>query len=142
MFKLKKSTLLIQNLKEACDILKLQFLKPELDVKTRWNSTLYMLRKYVKMAEALEFMAIKESKIKELILQPEQKTELHNLIQLLEHLEYSTTILCSASSPKITDVNLIYKALEALIREYCSNGPSERIKKVANHMNDQMKKVN
>jgi hypothetical protein len=49
---------------------------------------------YVKMAEALVFMAIKESKIKELILQPEQKTEIHNPIQLLEHLEYSTTILC------------------------------------------------
>ena len=41
IFKLKKSKLLKQNLKEACDILKLQFLKPELDVKTRWNSTLY-----------------------------------------------------------------------------------------------------
>lgn len=141
MYKLKKSTFLTQNLKEACEILKLEHFKPQLDVKTRWNSTLYMLQKYLKMAEPLEFIAIKESKIRELLLQPGEKVELKYLIQLLEHLEYSTTILCSTQTPRITDVNLIYKALEAVLEEYCSNGPSERVKTVAFHMHDQMKKV-
>ncbi len=97
-----------------------------------------MLQNYEKMAEPLEFMAIKEFKDKDLILKPEQKTEPNILIKLLENLEYSNTVLFSSTSPKIADINLIYKALEALIRDYCSNGPSERIKTLAFQMNEQM----
>ena len=45
MSKIKGSMVLCDELKELCKMQKLDYLKPELDIVTRWNSTYYMLNK-------------------------------------------------------------------------------------------------
>ena len=36
----------------------LQYLKPKLDIVTRWNSTYYMLQKLIKMDPALKLLVV------------------------------------------------------------------------------------
>ncbi|GBB87003.1 hypothetical protein RclHR1_13460004 [Rhizophagus clarus] len=43
MSKIKNSVLLCDELRELCVIEKLEYLQPEIDIETRWNSTYYML---------------------------------------------------------------------------------------------------
>ncbi|GBB94536.1 hypothetical protein RclHR1_23770001 [Rhizophagus clarus] len=43
MSKIKNSVLLCDELRELCVIEKLEYLRPEIDIETRWNSTYYML---------------------------------------------------------------------------------------------------
>ena len=63
MTKIKKSVLLCNDLRKLCNIEKLQYLRPEIDVKTRWNSTFYMLQKLQRMETALKMLAIKHEDI-------------------------------------------------------------------------------
>jgi hypothetical protein len=67
MTKIKKSVLLCDDLRELCNIEKLQYLRPEIDVKTRWNSTFYMLQKLQRMETALKMLAIKHENIRNLM---------------------------------------------------------------------------
>ena len=46
---------------------KLKYLRPEIDVETRWNSTFYMLLKLKRMETALKMLAIKHEDIRSLM---------------------------------------------------------------------------
>ncbi|GBB99334.1 hypothetical protein RclHR1_34900001, partial [Rhizophagus clarus] len=59
MAKIKNSVLLCDDLRELCIMEKLEYLRPEIDVETRWNSTYYMLCKLQQMETALKMLAIK-----------------------------------------------------------------------------------
>ena len=56
MSKIKISIKLCDDLRALCSIKGLQYLKPELDVVTRWNSTYHMLQKLNKMDTALKLL--------------------------------------------------------------------------------------
>ena len=44
----------------------LEYLNPEIDVVTRWNSTFYMLQKLIRMDSALKLLVIDHNNINEL----------------------------------------------------------------------------
>ena len=67
MSKIKGSTVLCDELKELCNVQKLDYLKPELDIVTRWNSTYYMLKKMSQMQPALRMLAINHNEIQNLM---------------------------------------------------------------------------
>ena len=54
---IKTSSSVNNALKALCNIKNLKYLAPELDIKTRWNSTYYMLNKWKKMEPALNLLA-------------------------------------------------------------------------------------
>ena len=70
MVKIKNSVLLCDDLYELCTIEKLEYLWPELDIETRWNSTYYMLCKYQQMELALKMLAIKHENVQSLMPTP------------------------------------------------------------------------
>ena len=49
MTKVKNSVKYCDELRTLCNMKNLQYIKPELDIVTRWNSTYYMLQKLIKM---------------------------------------------------------------------------------------------
>jgi hypothetical protein len=67
MIKIKNSVLLCDGLRELCSIEKLEYLRPEVDIETRWNSTYYMLCKFQRMEVALKMLAIKHESVRDLI---------------------------------------------------------------------------
>ena len=54
---LRASSTTNAELKVLCDIKNIKYLAPELDIKTRWNSTYYMLDKWQKMEPAINMLA-------------------------------------------------------------------------------------
>ena len=67
MVKIKNSVLLCDDLRELCAIEKLEYLRPEVDIETRWNSTYYMLCKLQRIETALKMLAIKHENLRDLI---------------------------------------------------------------------------
>ena len=63
MAKIKISIRFCDNLRRLCELKEIPYLKPELDIETRWNSTFYMLQKIQKMEMALNLLAADHSSI-------------------------------------------------------------------------------
>lgn len=67
MSKIKNSVLLCDDLRELCTMEKLEYLRPEIDVETRWNSTYFMLYKLQRIETALQMLAIKHTSVRDLM---------------------------------------------------------------------------
>jgi hypothetical protein len=76
MSKIKNSVLLCDELRELCVIEKLEYLRPEIDIETRWNSTYYMLCKLQRMETALKMLAAKHDSVRELMPDAEAWTKI------------------------------------------------------------------
>ncbi len=53
--KIRHSTVLCDALRSYCKVIKKDYLKPDLDIATRWNSIFLMLEKFKRMREELDF---------------------------------------------------------------------------------------
>jgi hypothetical protein len=67
MNKIKHSIVISDQLKNLCLYAKITYLRPELDCKTRWNSTFNMLRKLEKMWRGLQLLAVENKEIQNLM---------------------------------------------------------------------------
>ncbi|CAB4403499.1 unnamed protein product [Rhizophagus irregularis] len=65
--KIKNSVLLCDDLHELCIMEKLKYLRPEIDIETRWNSTYYILYKLQRMETVLQMLAIKHENVRDLM---------------------------------------------------------------------------
>jgi hypothetical protein len=66
MSKIRSSVNLCDDLRALCAMKELEYLNPEIDVVTRWNSTFYMLQKLIRMDSALKLLVIDHNNINEL----------------------------------------------------------------------------
>jgi BED zinc finger len=67
MKKIKNSVILTDELKNLCKYANVKFLGPELDIKTRWNSTYNMLKKLEKMWSGLQMLAVQNREVQTLL---------------------------------------------------------------------------
>ena len=67
MSKIKHSIVISDQLKNLCLYAKITYLRPELDCKTRWNSTYNMLRKLEKMWRGLQLLVVENREIQNLM---------------------------------------------------------------------------
>src|SRR6266496_4662276 len=63
--KIKNSTRLCDLLRSFCNLKNINYLKPILDVETRWNSCYYMLKCFIKLEPALILLAADNDSINE-----------------------------------------------------------------------------
>lgn len=63
---IKKSTRISNTLKQFCELKKIKYLKPILDVEVRWNSTFYMLKRFEELEPALVLLAADDGTVKSL----------------------------------------------------------------------------
>jgi hypothetical protein len=61
---IKKSSCINNALKQFCELKKIRYLKPILDVEIRWNSTYYMLKHVEELEPALVLLAADDEAIK------------------------------------------------------------------------------
>ncbi|CAG8820860.1 24479_t:CDS:2, partial [Cetraspora pellucida] len=112
MLKIKHSTLLCTELEGLCEIKKIKYLKPEIDIDIRWNSTHDMLKKYEKMEVALLLLSTTCPAIKELLPNDDDKKQIQDTLLLLEPLKVTTEYLSSASYPTLADVRFYFNEIQ------------------------------
>jgi len=61
---IKKSTRIGNSLKLLCELKKIKYLRPILDVEIRWNSTYYMLQRFMELKPALNLLSVDNELIK------------------------------------------------------------------------------
>ncbi|GBC34618.2 zinc finger BED domain-containing protein RICESLEEPER 2-like [Rhizophagus irregularis DAOM 181602=DAOM 197198] len=82
---------------------KLEYLQPEIDIETRWNSTYYMLCKLQRMETALKMLAAKHDSETVIVLEP---------------LERATKNLSGSLYPTIADVRFYFNEIRDHLK-YC-----------------------
>ena len=60
---IKNSTCLCDSLRAFCALKNVKYLKPILDVETRWNSTFYMLKRFKELEPVLALLAADDRSI-------------------------------------------------------------------------------
>jgi len=63
MIMIKNSTRLCDSLRAFCSLKKVKYLKPILDVETRWNSTYYMIKRFKELEPILVLLAANDYSI-------------------------------------------------------------------------------
>src|SRR3990170_2703125 len=87
MVKIKNSTQICDELRLLCDIKKIKYLKPLLDVKTRWNSTYYMLKRLEQLQPALVLLSADNQSINDLYPSGNDWKTIKDTLKVLEPLE-------------------------------------------------------
>ena len=62
--KIRYSTILCDALRSYCKIIKKDYLKPDFDVATRWNSIFLILEKFKRMCEEFDFLVCSNKYLK------------------------------------------------------------------------------
>ena len=119
--KIRHSTLLCDSIRNFCTIIKKNYLKLEIDVCTRWNSTFLMLEKLVRMREELDFLVCSNKQLTNDYLKDEEWIQVQSIITLLEPMYKATKILSSSSYPTIGDVRLTFAGILQHIDLYKNN---------------------
>jgi hypothetical protein len=63
---LRSSLPMLNSLQILCEMKRINYLAPELDCKTRWNTCYYMLKKFVHLLPALNLLRIDNTRVNEL----------------------------------------------------------------------------
>ncbi|GBC43795.1 zinc finger BED domain-containing protein RICESLEEPER 2-like [Rhizophagus irregularis DAOM 181602=DAOM 197198] len=108
MNKIKHSIVISDQLKNLCSYAKITYLRPELDCKTRWNSTFNMLRKLEKMWRGLQLLAVENKEIQNLMPTNNEWKIIKDTLTVLEPLEKATVYLSAARYPTIADVRFVF----------------------------------
>jgi hypothetical protein len=118
MVKIKDSTLLYNKLRTFCDLKEIKRLKPVLNVKTRWNSTYYMLERLIQLEPALVLLAADNDSIKELYPDENDWIAIRDTLLVLEPLEKATQHLSASSYPTMGDVRFVFESIQIHLDEY------------------------
>src|SRR6266511_391308 len=63
---LRSSLPMLDSLQTLCEMKRINYLTPELDCKTRWNTCFYMLKKFVHLLPALNLLRVDNRRVNEL----------------------------------------------------------------------------
>ncbi|GES85576.1 zinc finger BED domain-containing protein RICESLEEPER 2-like [Rhizophagus clarus] len=118
---IKKSTRINNALKQFCELKKIHHLKPILDIEIRWNSTYYMLKRFVELEPALNLLAADDELIKSLCPINSEWTAIKDTISLLEPLEKATRYLSGISYPTMREVRLVYIGIQSHLKRFEEN---------------------
>ena len=116
-----------------------------IDVPTRWNSTLYMLRRLVEQAPALMALAndpglskTAASTLKNCVFSFEELNLVESLVQLLDPFEKATQIVCADKTPTIHKVLPLAMKLVKVVAH--QEDDHSVVKKVKSKMQEQIGK--
>jgi hypothetical protein len=119
VIKIKDSTRLCDELRNLCDLKRINYLKPILDVKTHWNSTYYMLKRLEQIKPALVLLSADNRSIRDLYPSENDWIIIKDIILILEPLEKATKHLSASSYPTMGDVRFVFESIQMHLDE-CS----------------------
>ena len=137
---LRKSTSLIQELKNYCKENGIKYKRPIGDNCTRWNSTYYMLERAQYLLPAISYLTMKNKELREYSLDFSEKKYLGLIIEFLKTLEESTTAVEFKNEPTISTSTLILKGLRNVFikNEKCEYSYISRLSKSMLEKSDEL----
>src|SRR6266511_4929301 len=102
--KIRHSTILCDALCSYCKVIKKDYLKPDLNIATRWNSIFLMLEKFKRMRKELDFLVYSNKHLETAYLNDDEWKQVRSMIILLELMYKATKILSSSSYPTVSDI--------------------------------------
>lgn len=100
--KIRKSTQLRQKLNKICIMYKVKYLVPIVDVKTRWNSSHYMIKRSEYLKIPLQHLCINEKSLNHLRITTSDWCELEKLKAVLVKFDRATKLISMARHPTIS----------------------------------------
>ncbi|CAB4440466.1 unnamed protein product [Rhizophagus irregularis] len=113
MKSIKNSTRLCDELRLLCNLKNIKYLKPLIDIVTRWNLTFYMLRRLEVLEPALVLLVADNRSIS--IYYPNDNDcwiAIKDTLLLLEPLERATKYLSASSYPTIGETRFIFSGIQ------------------------------
>ncbi|GES97054.1 zinc finger BED domain-containing protein RICESLEEPER 2-like [Rhizophagus clarus] len=108
IIKIKNSVIISDELRKLCKCAKINYLKPELDIRTRWNSTFNMLKKMEKMWNGVRMLAVCNQEVQMLMPTEADWKIIRETMIILEPLERATVYLSAAQYPTIADIRFVF----------------------------------
>ncbi|CAG8551792.1 6360_t:CDS:2 [Ambispora gerdemannii] len=103
------------SLRQYCITNGVTYLKPILDVKTRWNSTYYMLERFITLESVLFLLAKEYKSIQEIYPNENELKIIKDMIIILEPFERATKHLSASSYPTLADVRFIFEGIQVYL---------------------------
>ena len=109
---IKSSHPLNEALKALCNMKGIAYLTPEVDVKTRWNSTYYMLEKWTRMEAALNLLAADDRTVRQRYPNEDSRDNIKDIMIILKPFERATRLLSASNYPTHGDVRFVFLGLQ------------------------------
>ena len=110
--KIRESALLIDDLKHIFQSDGKAFLRPQLDIKTRWNSTFEMINRAIEIKLQLETLKVRQSNLLSSYWPTDQEwNELHDIKEILSEFAMATTELSGQTYPTAAHVRILFLSL-------------------------------
>ena len=116
--KFKQSEQLQIKLKNCCDTTNIKYFKPNIDVKTRWNSSYDMLKTAIGLKPALNILCQNVEKVQNYQVSENEWTILEQVSEYLKHFKHVSVLLCGENYPTLPIVVLSFNMLMDKIDEH------------------------
>ncbi|CAG8575206.1 4374_t:CDS:2 [Ambispora gerdemannii] len=116
--KIRNSTILCDILRSYCQVIKKNYIKPELDVITRWNSTYQMLEKFKIMRKELNFLVASNKNLASLYFEDTEWNDIDPIIELLEPMFKATKILSLSTYPTMKEECMMAESIRKKLADY------------------------
>jgi hypothetical protein len=130
---IKNSPKLLQEIKALCEANNVKFYSPILDVKTRWNSTYYMLENIQKMKKIYNLH-------KDIKINDNYWNFLESLLEYLKIYEEATKLLSNTLYPSISLMFIVIKKLFEETSKWKNKQTYTEINKSATYIFDKLSK--
>ncbi|CAJ0880863.1 9759_t:CDS:2, partial [Entrophospora sp. SA101] len=96
---------------ELCTIKEINYLSPEIDIVTRWNSTFYMLKKFIHLQPALQMLQVDNANVRRNYPMNEELQNVKDVTIMLEPIEHATKLLSASSYCTHGDVRFCFLSI-------------------------------
>ena len=131
--KVRESALFIDDLKHIFQSDNKAFLRPQLDIKTRWNSTFEMINRAIEIKLQLETLKVRQSNLNSYWPTDQEWNELHDIKEILSEFAMATTELSGQTYPTAANVRILFLSLMSYLNS--QNDPEHLL----NEMIDKIK---
>ncbi|CAJ0764857.1 24618_t:CDS:2, partial [Entrophospora sp. SA101] len=92
-------------------IIEINYLSPEIDIVTRWNSTFYMLKKFIHLQPALQMLQVDNANVRRNYPMNEELQNVKDVTIMLEPIEHATKLLSASSYCTHGDVRFCFLSI-------------------------------
>ena len=129
---IRKSTKMLEELENLAKLDKKEFLRPIIDVKTRWNSTFKMINRACVLKDNIEMLLVRHTNLKDTFPSNDEWELFKDLDQFLCQFNEATIVLSSQKYPTIAHSRVIVLAIKKDLE--ANRGEDYLLKDVAESM--------